>query len=179
MRKLIATTLLAATLILVTPANAADPRAGTAVPSYGKTFAVDFDMPIPKGIVIKHSYDRMVGAKPGTLNKDIESAARFINMNTLAGVPLENINVAVIVHGPAIFDVAKNDFYKEKYGKDSANAGLIKELLAAGARVIVCGQSAAGRGLPKAAMIPGVELALSAMNAHIVLQQEGYSLNPF
>lgn len=181
MRRFITTTLLLTTLALTAPslASAADTRSGTAVPSYGKTYAVDVTMAMPKGFVLKHSFDRSQGAEPGTINKDIESAARLMNMNHLAGVPLKNINIAVVVHGSAIFDVSNNAFYKKRTGKDSANAGLIKELLNAGVRVIVCGQSAMGRGLPKSEMIPGVELALSAMNAHMVLQQEGYSLNPF
>jgi len=28
-------------------------------------------------------------------------------------------------------------------------------------------------------LLPGVEMALSAMTAHAILQQEGYTLNPF
>ena len=34
-------------------------------------------------------------------------------------------------------------------------------------------------GVAKADLIPGVELALSAMTAHAQLQQAGYTVNPF
>ena len=48
-----------------------------------------------------------------------------------------------------------------------------------GVRVIVCGQSAAYYDVENDALLPGVEMALSAMTAHAVLQQQGYALNPF
>jgi intracellular sulfur oxidation DsrE/DsrF family protein len=47
-------------------------------------------------------------------------------------------------------------------------------------RIILCGQSAAGLGLDETAdLLPGVEVALSAMTAHALLQQDGYTVNPF
>ena len=48
-----------------------------------------------------------------------------------------------------------------------------------GVRFIVCGQSAAGQGVAKSELLPGVEMALSAMTAHALLQQQGYTVNPF
>lgn len=46
-------------------------------------------------------------------------------------------------------------------------------------RVILCGQSAAASGIERVDLLPGVEMALSAMTAHALLQQDGYTLNPF
>ncbi|HCE21170.1 MAG TPA: hypothetical protein DF282_01490, partial [Hyphomonas sp.] len=46
-------------------------------------------------------------------------------------------------------------------------------------RIILCGQTAAYRDIEKSDLLPGVEIALSAMTAHAKLQQDGYSLNPF
>jgi intracellular sulfur oxidation DsrE/DsrF family protein len=46
-------------------------------------------------------------------------------------------------------------------------------------RFILCGQSAAANGVKKADLIEGVELHLSAMTAHALLQQDGYTVNPF
>lgn len=48
-----------------------------------------------------------------------------------------------------------------------------------GVRIIVCGQSAAHYEVATGELLPGVEMALSAMTAHALLQQEGYTLNPF
>ncbi len=52
-------------------------------------------------------------------------------------------------------------------------------MLEAGVRFIVCGQSAAGQGVANDDLIDGVEVALSAMTAHALLQQQGYTVNPF
>ena len=43
----------------------------------------------------------------------------------------------------------------------------------------VCGQSAAYYGVATDDLLPGVEMALSAMTAHALLQQQDYSINPF
>ena len=45
-------------------------------------------------------------------------------------------------------------------------------------RIIICGQSAAAYGVKKSDFHTGVELALSAMTAHALLQQDGYTV-PF
>ena len=50
---------------------------------------------------------------------------------------------------------------------------------AAGVHIILCWQSVAFYGVSHEDMLPGVEMALSAMTAHAILQQEGYTLNPF
>lgn len=44
---------------------------------------------------------------------------------------------------------------------------------------MLCGQSAAYYQVQNADLVPGVQMALSAMTAHAVLAREGYSLNPF
>lgn len=41
------------------------------------------------------------------------------------------------------------------------------------------GQTAMGRNLPRAVVTPAVEIAYSAMVAHMALDREGYVLNPF
>ena len=67
----------------------------------------------------------------------------------------------------------------EHAAKDNANAAIVAALLDNGVRVILCGQSAAAMGIAKSDLLPGVEMALSAMTAHALLQQQGYALNPF
>jgi intracellular sulfur oxidation DsrE/DsrF family protein len=46
-------------------------------------------------------------------------------------------------------------------------------------KIIVCGQTAAYYGVKTDELLPGVQMALSAMTAHALLQQQGYTLNPF
>ena len=178
-------------LALLSPVQAADmgkaspdPMAsfhgGTVIPAFGKVASVtDADMRIPAGTEFHIAFD-VAAAKESTLNRTLESAARFLNMQVEAGVPAERIHLAIVVHGSATFDVAGAEAYERKYpGAENPNAALVDALIKAGVRIIVCGQSAAGQGVKKTDLLPGVELALSAMTAHALLQQQGYTLNPF
>ena len=94
------------------------------------------------------------------------------------------MKLAVVFHGKASFDVANSGKYGETYAgeenkPENKNAAIIKALTEHGVRVILCGQSATYYGIKNEDMLPGVEMALSAMTAHAVLQQQGYTLNPF
>ena len=68
---------------------------------------------------------------------------------------------------------------RELDGVENPGAEQVREMLDAGVRFIVCGQSAAGLGVSNEDLISGVEIALSAMTAHALLQQQGYTVNPF
>ena len=141
---------------------------------------VETDFKIPKRIQFKILYDTVKTAEPGKVNSTLNTAARFINMHAEAGVPVKNMKLAVVFHGKGSVDLAQNARYEQTYaGAENANAPLIKALTKNGVRVILCGQSAAFYDIGNADLLPGVEMALSAMTAHAVLQQEGYRLNPF
>ena len=58
-----------------------------------------------------------------------------------------------------------DDAYRERHGVENPNSELIRELVASGAQVILCGQTAAGRGIPTDRLADGVQLSLSAMTA--------------
>jgi intracellular sulfur oxidation DsrE/DsrF family protein len=137
---------------------------------YGPVADVDVTMPIPPGTAFKHSFDVSTPAPTGDPNSTLVSVARFINMHARAGIPAGNIRAAVVVHGKAV---------KEMADELSASARLIAALTDQGVRIIVCGQSAAYYDVATDDLLPGVEMALSAMTAHAVLQQQGYTLNPF
>ena len=143
---------------------------GPVIEDFGPVVDVNVTMPIPDDVSLRHSFDAARGATAGEANRTLESAARFLNMHARAGVTADRIELAVVVHGTAIHDVS---------GEATGNAGLVATLLAHGVRIIVCGQSAASRGVAAEDLLPGVELALSAMTAHALLQQQGYTVNPF
>lgn len=117
------------------------------------------------------AFDVATPADEGKRNRGFESAARFINMHAAAGVNPDWINIAVVVHGRAVNDLVA--------GKGGDNEAMVLAMLAHGVRFIVCGQSAAAYGVSKGEFIEGVELDLSAMTAHALLQQDGYTVNPF
>jgi len=135
---------------------------------YGPVADITATMPIAPDTAFRHSFDVSNPAPAGKPNSTLVSAARFINMHARAGLPKDNVQVAIVVHGKAV---------KEMAGEQSASAELIAALTDHGVRIIVCGQSA--DGVATGDLLPGVEMALSAMTAHAVLQQQGYTLNPF
>jgi len=123
----------------------------------------------------KIAYDIASAAEAGQINRGIESAARFLNMVTAAGVPAQNVKVAIVVHGAAAADLKR--LYTD--GTPNPNAALVEALVTKGVTVQLCGQTAAMRDLDTGSLVPGVTVSLSAMTAHALLQQDGYTLNPF
>lgn len=155
-------------------------HAGAAIPEFGRVASVDADMAIPRNAKFKVRFDVSDAGEPGALNRGLESAARFINMHVENGVPLKNIDLAIVVHGGATKDLTLAERYAaDNNGAANANAPLIAALLEKHVKVYVCGQSAAYLDVANQDLLPGVEMALSAMTAHALLDAEGYSLNPF
>jgi len=137
---------------------------------YGPVADIAATMPIAPGTAFRHSFDVSGPAPVGSPNRTLVSAARFINMHARAGVPNDKLEVAVVVHGKAVKEVAD---------ELSASAELVAALTDYGVRIIVCGQSAVYYDVATDDLLPGVEMAISAMTAHALLQQQGYTLNPF
>ncbi|WDI30014.1 DsrE family protein [Hyphococcus flavus] len=152
---------------------------GPVFEDFGPVANVDNELIIPDGAKMRISFDVSKGADAGELNRTLVSAARFINMHARTGVPVEDIDAAVVVHGKAVYDVSKAARYADAIGGENANAALIEALTGKGVRIIVCGQSAAYYEVANDDLLPGVEMAISAMTAHVLLQQEGYAINPF
>jgi intracellular sulfur oxidation DsrE/DsrF family protein len=131
-------------------------------------FAIAFDVSTPAG-------------ETGP-NRGFDSAARFLNMHVAGGVPQGNIRLVVVVHGKAALELLTNAAHAanplSRQG-DNPSAKLVEALLAADVRFILCGQSAAVYGIKPEDLIPGVEMSLSAMTAHALLQKNGFTVNPF
>jgi intracellular sulfur oxidation DsrE/DsrF family protein len=85
----------------------------------------------------------------------------------------------VVVHGTAGWEILEDDAYRERFGVANPNKELVEELLGFGVQVILCGQTASSRGIPDQRRIKGVQVALSAMTAFVVLQEQGYRVNPW
>jgi intracellular sulfur oxidation DsrE/DsrF family protein len=171
--------LLAASATLAAAQQA--PKTGPIIESAGAVFAV----PSP-GFATRPDQDYKVAfevavasADPGRLNPSFNSVARYLNMHAQAGVPRERIHAAIVVHGTAGWELLDDAAYRERHGVDNPNAELIRELTAAGVPVVLCGQTAASRGIPTDGLIDGVQVALSAMTAFLVLQEDGYRVNPW
>ena len=165
--------------LLAAAAQPADWPTGPLIEGYGPHAPVEATMAIPQGTVFMHSFDA-AALDDNRKSATLQSVARFINMHAAAGIPAADIRPAVVIHGRAVFAVVSEDRFGEQYdGAANPNRDLVEKLLANGTRIIVCGQSAAGQDVATADLLPGVEMALSAMTAHALLQRQGYTINPF
>lgn len=155
-------------------------RVGPVIESAGAVFQVAPDMATPADLDYRVAFDVATPAgSPDRLNASFNTPARFLNMHAQAGVPVERLAVAIVVHGGASFELLDDQAYRTRFGVDNPNGDLLRELIADGHPVILCGQSAASRNVPTDQLIPGVRVALSAMTAFVLLQEEGYRVNPW
>ena len=154
-------------------------KPGVAITEFGRIAAVDSDVEIPQGTVFKVRFDAGRGATKG-INSTFDSVARFINLKQAAGVPLENVHIAIVIHGSAAIDVTKDEFYSAKRkGQKNGSSNAVATLQKHNVKIYICGQSAAFNGIRKVDLLPGVKVAHSAMTVHALLGNEGYQLNPF
>ena len=152
-------------------AGPADFHSGPIIEEFGAVATIESAPVLPSETILKVDFDIAKAAPEGGINRSFDTAARFINMHAAAGLPLDQINVALVVHGPAASDLLAHD--------GNASAPLIAALIDAGATITLCGQTAAYRDIKPEDLLPGVTLSISAMTAHAQLQQAGYTLNPF
>ncbi|MDE2235808.1 MAG: DsrE family protein [Gammaproteobacteria bacterium] len=103
--------------------------------------------------------------------------ARAVNVFASAKVPLNHLRFVVLIYGidasPMVLD---NAHYKERFGTDNPNLKIIRELKAAGVKVVVCGQALAALGIEHSWVDPDVTIALSALSTMVILQDQGYAL---
>jgi intracellular sulfur oxidation DsrE/DsrF family protein len=151
---------------------------GPLISGFGKHAAVQQDLLLDKDMQFKVVFDVSSTDDPKKLNKQFDSLARFLNMHVANGIAAEQLQLALVIHGKASFDVLNDIAYQKKYGVDNPNHELLQALLKNKVRILLCGQSAAYHQVQNAQLVQGVQMALSAMTAHAVLANEGYSLNP-
>jgi intracellular sulfur oxidation DsrE/DsrF family protein len=140
---------------------------------------VESGLPLVAGVEYKVIFDETGAADPGSVNGRIDSAARFINLLVAHGVPQEKISVAIVLHGPAIWDVTNASAYGRKNaGAANASAAAVAEMVAQGTKFYVCGQSALAQGIHAADLLPGVHMTLSQTVATAQLHAQGYTNIP-
>jgi intracellular sulfur oxidation DsrE/DsrF family protein len=159
-------------LVLPALAGMDDFGPGTVVPNFGPYAPVE-GVTLPADTHFKVMFDVSEAGPEDGISRSLESPARFLNMNAAAGVPAENMKVAIVVHGGAWADLLTD----EARGSANPNAPLIAELVAAGAVFDLCGQTAAAHDVTPDMLLPGVNIVLSAMTTRALLQQDGYTVN--
>ena len=161
-------------------AYSAEPSTGPYVDAGGLAFVVeDRDVPLRAG----HKYRVVFEATeyPGemtSVNRELTVVARFMNMHGKNGVPLADLDVAVVLHGKALLAAMNNDTYRKLNETDNPNLELLASLADAGVKFYACGQSLGFRGLDKSVLAEPVKVGLSAMTLLVTLQADGYALLP-
>lgn len=176
------TYLLTAAILAGVPASAAaqQPLApssdGPVIHGYGAVYDIaDPDLVTPTDHVYRIVFEvAESGAEPGAVNPYLNTLARFLNMHARAGVPRENMQLALVLHGTAAKDALRSGLFRERYGTENENLDLLRQLAGAGVEIYMCGQSAMARGLPPAELAEPVRMALSAMTAMEVLKERGF-----
>jgi intracellular sulfur oxidation DsrE/DsrF family protein len=172
--------------ILIAPLAVAGPDAfstGPLIKGYGEQAAVTMTPAARKQLqavpAFKIAFDVGAPAEAGKINRHFNALARFLNMHVANGVDAERIDLALVVHGKAAFDLMTDAARQASSLAANPNADLLRQLQANRVQVILCGQTAAYYGISQDQLLPGIDISLSAMTSHALLQQQGYSLNPF
>lgn len=131
----------------------------------------------------EHSYKLIFnisqgGKTPGELIPDLVRAARFLNLANLAGVAKEQVQLAVVIYGPATQSVLKQDVFHERFGGENQNLALLAELRKAGVEIFVCGQALSQLQLQQDWVSDDVEVAVAAMTVVAEYQLKGYYVMP-
>jgi intracellular sulfur oxidation DsrE/DsrF family protein len=154
-------------------------EAGPLIADYGKHAKVNQSVSVNKSTKLNVVFDVADRTGENSLNRKFDSLARFLNMHVANGVPAKNIQLALVVHGSAGLDLLTNKTYNKMAGMDNPNADLLEQLMSNQVQIFMCGQSAAYMEIANTDLYEGVQMSLSAMTAHALLQKQGYSLNPF
>ena len=161
--------------------HAQEKKPGPVITDYGAVWDIpDPDFATDTTKVFKIMFDIMNSPPaPDERNASIETAARFLNMHARAGVPRENLHVALVVHNKASKDLLEDEAYEERFGIPNPNSDMLRQLMASGVDVIFCGQSSLSRNIPIEATLEGVQISLSAMTAILQLKDKDYNLIKF
>ena len=153
---------------------------GPVIQSAGQSVQVnDATFRIPDGHVFKAVYVIDRGDTTG-VNQQLTTIARFFNIHARNGVPKERLSAAAVVHGTGWIALLSDSAFGARYGgKTNPSKRLVEELLANNVQLVLCGQTAAFRGVKREELLPGVQLAISAMTAFNVFQAQGYQYNPW
>lgn len=107
---------------------------------------------------------------------NLNYSARIVNAHAAAGIPKENLKMAIVIFSGATPAILSNEEYKKRFGFDNPNIEVLDKLMAAGVDVIVCGQSMAKQKITPDLVHKGVTQAFSRITATSALLNKGYHI---
>ena len=167
-------------LLLCAQGFAAEPTTGPLIEGYGASLVIeDADVALPANHEYKVVFE-LTGydGQPDSLNRGLDRVARFMNLHAKNGVPAENIQSAVVLHGAALINALNDESYTRRFNVANPNLELLERLADAGVDFFVCGQSMGFREFGKNELAAPVKMAPSALTMVHLLQDEGFTLQP-
>lgn len=159
---------------------AEEPSTGPVIEGYGPTYPLQKgDIPLPDGLEYKVLFDIAgYAGEPDSLNQQLNTVARFLNMHVRNGVSPDQLNVAVVLHGEALKSALRQESYLERYRVENPNLELLDQLDKAGVRFFACGQSLGFRNIDREELLQPVAVGLSAMTLSLTFIADGYTRLP-
>jgi intracellular sulfur oxidation DsrE/DsrF family protein len=170
-----------ATIVLSTASAAAqepggDRHAGPILESFGRHIDLpDAAFAIPTDRVYKVAFEVMEPLRaPERVHPRLEAAARLVNMYAHAGVPKENLVLALVLHGGGTQAAMTNAAYQQRHDVENPSLPLLEALADAGVEIYLCEQSRVANRVGPNEVAPPVKRALSAITTLVTLQADGY-----
>lgn len=156
-------------------------KAGPVIKEFGEVYAIkDADLLLETNKKYKVIFDVYTDEKKaGNMNPLINTVARFMNMHGQNGVPEENMDLIIVLHGAATKNALSDKAYKKAFKGKNPNTELIEALTEKKVKVYVCGQSLISKGYDEQDVSDQVQVSLSALTALVKYQEEGYQLINF
>ena len=110
------------------------------------------------------------------INEGLAEIGRIINLHVAAGVPKENLELAIVVNGSAMNVFLKNDAYLKKFKTNNPNLDILKQFTDLNASLVACGQSEVFKNISPVDFLPVVKTSFSAKVAVSTYQLKGYVL---
>ncbi|MBY0482052.1 MAG: DsrE family protein [Chitinophagaceae bacterium] len=148
------------------------------IADFGSVYAVPFAVEKPDpNLKYKILVDVNTGTdKPELVNESLENVARIVNLHALGNVSDKNLELALVLHGPAVFNIMNNEAYKQKFSVNNPNLPLFTALKKAGVKIFVCGQTLFKRNINPQQLAPEAMVALSAITTITTYSQKGFTV---
>jgi len=108
--------------------------------------------------------------------RGLDYAARIVNAHAYAGVPKENLEMVIVISSGATPLVLNSETYQKRFDVPNPNAEVLDKLLAAGVKIVVCGQSMVKQDIVPNQVHKGISLAASRITATSDLLNKGYHI---
>ncbi|MEN2284483.1 DsrE family protein [Algoriphagus sp. SE2] len=139
-------------------------------PNLKYNIVIDFTSFVKPEGVEGHTHD----IDPKSLNFGLAEIGRLLNLHVGAGIPQENINIVVAVHGMASESFLNNEAYLEEHKIENPNISLLEELNDADVKFLMCGQSLGDT--KKSELLPFANITFTAQTTLSEYQSKGYAL---